>query len=298
MIRYRLLNVTGTVSDDALQVSVFAGPLPQSVNLASRFRTSLSGTSWYVDQNGYLPTEVSYNRSHGVGEGNTRPLVSRTWISEERGKRFSVFSVDPRACVSKNDGEIDIFLHRRNKHLSDWWKQGDDRSSIISSVWLTVDGGDSVDEFRARLFSSHLSNDMVALAHDRGERYSSSTPIADLPSKLQIMSFRVSQSEPSINTDREDRWIDLQLENLSDESVESIDVAKLLGNIPEAMIQSTDLWSLSYLKDFPSLGDDHGCILDTLDGGIQVVLRVESRRICSLRIPLSPLTQKSGVDSH
>lgn len=289
-VRYRLINQTGSVADGSLQTTVFAGPLPPSVNLASRFCTDLKETSWFVDQNGFLPIETRYNISHGVGDGNARPVVSRTWLREKQGRRFSILSVDPRAAVSKNPGDLEIFWHRRNKNRTDWWKQGDDKSSVVSSVWLTFDSGHASAEKATRMLSIQLANDVVLLSVPETTDAINMPPIAEISSNLHIVSSHVSSSDSEIENDRSDILIDLQIENLSADRTESINLSILLHQIPKVILPAAALYSLTHL---PHDETSEGCNLE-IRNGKETILSIGARRICTVQIPLSPL--KEGYD--
>jgi hypothetical protein len=150
------MNTTATAKsnndplDSLFHISMLSGPLPPLVNVTSRFQTDLAQTDWYFEENGFNPVQASYNSSGGVGDGNTRPLVSRAWLKEnhETNKTLTIYSTDPRGVVSHTSGQIDIFRHRRNnsthawwdkKSDRDWWKEVEDLSTGRSSVWLSLD---------------------------------------------------------------------------------------------------------------------------------------------------------------
>jgi hypothetical protein len=299
-IRYRLPKTTSDHPESALQATVFAGPLPPSVDLASRFRTGWSKTEWHIDENGFLPIQVSYNSSNGVGDWNSRPLVSRSWIAETERRRLSVFSVDPRAVVSKASGQMDVFWHRRNNFTPDILKQGEDLSSVVSSVWLSLSQDKVDEEFRSRRLATLLSNDMVMLAipdewKGQTKIHGGTDSFDTLEPSLHSVTLRLSQVDPSIDSGREEAWIDLQIENLSTQSTEKVDLAAAFMNSSRIVAPAATLHSLTYLmpKDngqgtWP-LGTFHGCSLDTSDGGKSMILSVGARRICSVRIPVSPI---------
>ncbi len=293
-IRYRLENFTSTKLEKALQATVFAGPLPPSVNLASRFRVGWPDTEWWVDENGFLPVRVSYNASHGVGDGNSRPLVSRSWIEEDRkGKRLTVFSVDPRAVISKRNGQMDVFWHRRNNFSLDWWKQGEDRSSIVSSVWLSLGGNTEHEELMSRQLATQLSNDVVVMSMPTINKHNASFGNNILQPSLHSVTLRVSQVDPGIDSHREEVWIDLQIENLSRVSTEQVDLVAMFTNSTKVFLPAAMLCSLTYLKS-DSVGLHAGCTLDALNGGRLLLLSVAPRMLCSLRIPVAPVRSKLG----
>ena len=298
-IRYRLVNSTSGPLDSLLQATVFAGPLPSTFNLASRFRTNWSQTKWSVDQNGFLPVQVSYDTSCAVGDGNTRPLVSRSWINEEFGRRLSVYTVDPRAVVSKRSGEMDVFWHRRNSFPPDWWKQGEDRSSVLSSVWIGLSQENAAEELRSRQWATKISNDAVllslpALVDKNMTNAAAFSPPTILSPSLHSVTLRVVQVDPSIDPDREEAWIDLQIENLSATSSEKVDLAVFFHDLSKIVLPAATLTSLTFLVTKSDAragrqGSFDGCSLDVANGGKSVLLTIDVRQICSVRVPVSPL---------
>lgn len=301
-IRYRLPNTTSSQPESAIQATVLAGPLPPSVDLASRFRTGWSKTKWSVDENGFLPVEVSYNSSHGVGDWNSRPLVSRSWIAEIQGRRLTAFSVDPRAVVSKESGQMDVFWHRRNNFTPDYWKQGEDLSSVVSSIWLSLGQNTDEEEFQSRRLGTQLANDMVMLAIPEESKQQTkihwdSHPPNTLESSLHSVTLRLSQVDPKVDPERQEAWIDVQIENLLTQSTKEVDLATAFMNSSKIFAQAATLHLLTYLTPVESRnglrrrGSSDGCLLDTRDGGKSIILSVGARRICSVRIPVSPVRE-------
>jgi hypothetical protein len=311
LVRYRVMNGTATDDDSLLQVTMFAGPLPPSVNLASRFETDWTKTNWFVDQNGFLPTQVLYNSSQGVGDGNARPLVSRTWLDEDQSNnRLTLFSVDPHAVVSKRSGQMDVFWHRRNNcsqaswnHKEhDWWKEGDDKSSSRSSVWLRLSTNKPEAEIASRQIASRLSNDLVLLSMGASNRLPPDIPLpARIDPNLHIVSIRLSQADKSLNDNREEAWLDLQIENLSESLSGQTDLVLLFGGSSRLFLNALSLYSLTYLVKAPpvllELEEFDGCSLKGKDGGRQWMLTVGARKICSVRIPVSPLKSHEDKDN-
>jgi hypothetical protein len=302
-VRYRLENTIDVAPENSLQVTVFAGPLPQSVNLASRFRLGWPNTEWFVDENGFLPVRVSYNSSHGVGDGNTRPLVSRSWVQNDQGQRLTVSTVDPRGVVSKREGEIDVFWHRRNNGTTDWWKQGDDRSSIVSSIWLSLTPSNDSDELHLRRQATQRSNDAILLAIDpQTNKFNSKTihprpqTVNELSQSLHTVTLRISQLDPELKKSREEAWMDVQIENLSGNSSERVDLLTFLTNSTNVILPEATLNSLTYLQ--PDIADiSSGCSLDVADGGLSIFLSILPRSICSVRIPMAPISHEEVIDS-
>jgi hypothetical protein len=318
--RYRVVNTTTTTStknnnagadESLLQVSMLSGPLPQSVNLASRFQTSWMDTNWYFEENGFHSIQASYNSSHGVGDRNSRPMVSRSWLEEESqgdDKVLTVFTVDPRAVVSKESGQMDVFWHRRNnktkawwdkKTNRDWWKEGEDVSISRSSVWLGLSQKQHVDDPSPRQISLQLSNDLVLLSTDGSDLLPKDTAFSNaMPSNLHIMTLRLSDVDDSLNhNNREESWLDLQVENLS-ETKDSVDVALLLGDATRITLNAILLYSLTYLSPLPtSQNDSDSCFLQAEDGGKRWILSIGARHICSVRVPVAPMQNLESTES-
>jgi hypothetical protein len=213
--------------------------------------------------------------------------------------------------ASKQSGEMDIFWHRRNTFIDDWWKQGDDKSSVVSSVWLSLSQNNIEAEFRSRLMSTQLSNDLVVLAMSKGSK----TALSDealisasvLKPHLHSTTLRISQPDSEIDPRKEEAWIDVQIENLSTSSTEEVDLSTLFKSPSKIFFQAATLHSLTYLSTissrtgtaFQGLRSNsnmekgpYGCVLQPRDGGKVVALIVGARRICSVRIPVS-LTDKT-----
>jgi hypothetical protein len=306
-VRYRVTKSNFNEAESTVQVTVFAGPLPPSVNLASRFSTGWSDTEWFIDENGFLPVQVSYNSTNGVGDWNSRPLVSRSWINDPEGRRFSIFSVDPRAVASKTSGTMDVFWHRRNTFVDDWWKQGDDQSSVVSSVWLSLGQNNVDEEFRSRRVATQLSNDILVLAMSGMSIVilveKDSDPTSVLKPNLHTITLRLSQFDSGIDPGREESWIEIRIENLSAVSSEEVDLSTLFKKSPKIFLEAATMHSLTYLStvstiEGPSVSglkrkvrieNSSGCTLLYKDGGKHVVLKIWARWICSVRIPVSPV---------
>ena len=292
-VRYRVMNYTSealpslseVTLESLLEVSMLAGPIPPLVNVASRFNTNLGPrTEWFYDENGFLPTAGSWNKSLGVGY-NMRPLVSRSWlvqslgesdISDDNIKVLTAYSVDPRGVASRGDGALDVVWKRRNHRTGtedtgddDWWKEGEDYSTSRSSVWLGFNLFDAqhtsnADSFRNlplshRKLSLELANDFVALQLPRDAKAKEAmTTYSVFATTLQLLLRKVHlidvklEKENFPNKSDDNIWVDMHIENLSDDPAYTteIPVASLL---PQHMIErllKTELRSLTFLYPY------------------------------------------------
>ena len=307
-VRYRVLNATGGDLDSLLQMTVVSGPLPPSINVASRFQTNMSTSGWWYDENGFHPVHATYNESSTVGDGNIRPLVSRSWLQDQQEgacpSTFSVVSTDPRGVVSHRPGQLDIFWHRRNnkthawwdkKTNRDWWKEGEDLSTARSSVWLSLEDCQAKG---ARKMASVFANDVVLLQVGPNQAVQPDISLLHpIPDELHTVTLRLSGVDKELESSSEEMWIDVQIENLSETDVHVLDLSLLLGKIPRLFLNAITLRSLTFLKilddqnnELPMRGEeDASCSLSARDGGARWLLSVGARRICSARIPLAPL---------
>jgi hypothetical protein len=297
-VRYRVVQTSTSFTGSEVQLTVFVGPLPPNVDVASRLSTQWKNTQWYVDENGFLPVQVLYNTSHAVGDGNTRPLVSRTWIHDDK-RKLTMLSVDPRAVTSKKSGEMDVFWHRRNAFPGDWWREGNDMSSTVSSIWLKLTELTKEHPVKDRRLATLLSNDLLLLSTDAATRNSdnSTRPFRFPPDRdafLHLVTLKLSQIDLDFASRSNDAWLDVQIENLSTESVGKARLAELLDSKSFRIFWNSEglLHSLTYLAK--NVDESDGCILETTKGGRECILAVSPRRICSLRIPVSPIVQESS----
>jgi hypothetical protein len=326
-VRYRVLNATQSRRgdlDSLLQVSMITSkPIAPEINIASRFKTDLISTDWFYDENGFQPILATYNASNGVGDLNTRPMVSRSWMverernerNESSSKHFAVFSTDPRGVVSHSDGVLDVFWMRRNNNTKAWWdndnadwfKQGQDCSTVRTSVWLSLDSQkkDTASEGPSpRQIASMLANDVVMVKMGPGEKTVQDIPFSKtLPSQLHIVSLRLSGVDKALERADEEAWVDVQVENFSESEDTQVGITILLGNIPRLIMDAASLRSLTYLWTLddqderttslsrPVLTDRNSskCSLETMEGGKLWLLSIGARRICSVRVPLEPL---------
>ena len=316
IIRYRVLNTTESSRDldSLLHVSMLSGPIPPVVNVASRFQTSLANASWFYDENSFHPVQAAYNNSLGVGDGNVRPLVSRSWFVSDKepcSTKLTVFSTDPRGVVSHSNGQFDVFWQRRNNSTQawwntnnrDWWKEGEDLSTVRSSIWLSLDRcyEPSSNDVMERRISSLLANDLIMVQSGTDQVPLQDNPFCgSVPSYSHIVSLRPAAVDKSLNVSREEAWVDVQIENFSDSEELVIDLRILLGNISRAILDASNLYSMTFLnkkglsKEF---GQDHTmpCDYFPTNGGLHWLLTVHKRGICSVRVPLEPLTNSEPI---
>jgi hypothetical protein len=294
---------------------MLSGIIPETSNVASRFKTNFTNEArWFYDENGFHPVEARYNTSIGVGDGNLRPLVSRSWLEDDcstasgcRNRtvddddsttpcptRLTIYSTDPRGVVSRDGQRMDVFWQRRNNMTHawwdpqkdrDWWKEGQDMSTVRSSIWLSLDGGDSeclhdswnqgtaLLDVRQRIIASSLANDVVLLRLAEAPDSSSSLHTIRnsnlypnsterhvarrwvLPSPLHLVTLRLSGADPSLEIDKPvvggeaaitQAWADLQIENFAKRS-ERVDIAAFLGHISRLVLNAASLHSLTFL---------------------------------------------------
>jgi hypothetical protein len=315
-VRYRVLNATGGDLDSLLQMTMVSGPLPPSINVASRFQTNMTTSDWWYDENGFRPVQATYNESNTVGDGNIRPLVSRSWLQDQNGgacpSTFSVVSTDPRGVVSHGSGLLDIFWHRRNnkthawwdKTNRDWWKEGEDLSTARSSVWLSLEDCQTKG---ARKMASIFANDVVLLEVGPNQVIQPDIPLLHpIPDELHTVTLRLSGVDEELESSSEEIWFDVQIENLSETDGNVVDLSLLLGKIPRLFLNAITLRSLTYLKtsddqnnELPIRGEkDPSCSLSARDGGSHWLLSIGARRICSARIPLAPLKFQKAMFSQ
>jgi hypothetical protein len=314
-VRYRVLNTTGGDLNSLLQMTMVSGPLPPSINVASRFQTNMATSGWWYDENGFHPVHATYNESNTVGDGNTRPLVSCSWLQDQHGacpSTFSVVSTDPRGVVSHGSGQLDIFWHRRNnktrawwdkKTNRDWWREGEDISTARSSVWLSLEDCQAKG---ARKMASIVANDVVLLQVGPNQAIRPDISLlGPIPDELHTVTLRLSGVDEELESSREEMWIDLQIENLSETDVNVVDLALLLGKIPGLFLNAVTLRSLTYLHILDDQNneipirreEDPSCSLSARDGGSRWLLSIGARRICSVRIPLAPLKLGKAASS-
>jgi hypothetical protein len=290
-VRYRVFHFDRDLTSLQLQVTVFAGPLPPNVNLASRINCDWLDTEWYIEENGFLPVQVFYNTSHAVGDGNSRPLVSRTWMMNLE-KQLSITSVDPRAIVSKKSGEMDIFWHRRNAYPGDWWREGDDVSSLVASVWISLSTPNQNNQL-AKSVSTQLASDLVLLeieAFKPRERYKY-LDIEEKSPSMHVVTLRLSQVDDDLPTRRDEAWLDLQIENLSHSNAGEVPLNELFRDV-----SSRVFWNAGRVQTLTFLSSDvleKDCRLVARLGGKKMLLVVSPRRICSIRVPVSALSENN-----
>jgi hypothetical protein len=297
-------------------MTMVSGPLPPSINVASRLQTNMSTSDWWYDENGFHPVKATYNESNTVGDGNIRPLVSCSWLQDQQGTcpfTFSVVSTDPRGVVSHGPGQLDIFWHRRNnnshawwdkKTNRDWWKEGEDLSTARSSVWLSLA---DCQTNGARKMASILANDVVLLQVGPNQAVQPDISLLHpVPDELHTVTLKLSGVDEELESSREEIWIDVQIENLSETDVNVVDLSLLLGKIPRLFLNAITLRSLTYLKilddqnnELPIRGEeDPPCSLSARDGGSRWLVSIGTRQICSARIPLAPLKFQKAIFSQ
>ena len=89
-VRYRVLNATGGDLNSLLQMTMVSGPLPPSINVASRFQTNMATSGWWHDKNGFHPVHATHNKCNIVRDGNVRPLAPCSWLQEQHCTRLEV----------------------------------------------------------------------------------------------------------------------------------------------------------------------------------------------------------------
>ncbi len=265
--------------NNLLEISMLAGTnIPKSINLASRFQTDMgSDSSWYYDENGFMPVKAEYDPTFGAGY-SMRPLITRTWLQSSAGqsdsssKMLTFSSVDPRSVLYRGDGNIDIMWKRRNDKTTnadfsspqDWLKEGEDLSVSRSSLWLSLDRPDShgAQRFEARRLATELANDVVLLRTSVVPTVAQtpSTFTQGLPDELHVVSTSICESKPlgDMQTGTTtpckpgELWINLHLENLSEDkgSATSVELPALLSVKENALSSEYSLHSMTYLHPY------------------------------------------------
>jgi hypothetical protein len=298
--RYRIHR--SSILKEVLQVSVMVGPMPLTlpVNVASRLSTGMLNTSWAVQENGYYQTHPLYSDDRGVGR-NIHPMVSSACIQEtgEGPKRKLIaYTGDPRGVVSRINSSLDLFWHRWNNDTSDeWLKQGVDRSTIRSSIWLRLESSDNTPFLsRGDKFEKIVANDVVAFAATKPVKFHcsrSEMKTHEIPDNLHLVSFRISHSTPPINGtfSKTASWVDLQVENLSSDPSSPNEVY-LAALLPEdtLSLENALLESLTFAHAFVG----QGCQLKRSQTRQGTILTVDVRRICSVRIPVKLGNAEAG----
>jgi hypothetical protein len=116
-----------------VQLQFGVGPLQGNRELVTAFKTDIatttaSGSQFYTDNNGFSMQRRTFSASRTFPDGTTTriapddsyatalnfaPIVRSAYIADEQ-RHFTLLVAQSGAAVSRNNGELEVMLHRRN----------------------------------------------------------------------------------------------------------------------------------------------------------------------------------------